>query len=113
EVGGLAIAGSGVVLALAMRRLSGRWAIAYLVPSIAVWIGLWRAGVHPALTGVVVAFVLPAAAARWAGQCLGPWVAFAIMPLFALANAAVTVHSLTLDWLTSLRLAGGVVIALV
>jgi len=40
-------------------------------------------------------------------------VVFGIMPLFALANAGVTLHGLTLDLPTTIRLAGGIVLALV
>jgi NhaA family Na+:H+ antiporter len=111
-IGGLGIAAAGTVVALLLRRAPARWAAVYLLPSIAIWIGLLQAGVHPALTGVLIGLLLPRGAARWAERRVDPWVVFGIMPLFALANAGVTVHTLTLDLPVAARLAGGIVIAL-
>jgi Na+:H+ antiporter, NhaA family len=110
---GLAIACAGVVAGLLLRVIGSRWAILYALPGAAIWIGLMRAGVHPALAGVVLGLLMPRDSAAHAEHAIRPWVVFGIMPLFALANAGVTLHGLTLDLPTTIRLAGGIVVALV
>ena len=112
EATGLAIAAAGVGGSLLLRRVDSRWAVLYALPSIAIWIGLLRAGVHPALTGVIVGLLLPGTPAHWVEQKVGPWVVLGIMPLFALANAGVRLHALTLDAPIAARLAGGIILAL-
>lgn len=68
----------------------------YLVLGIPLWLSLHSAGIHPTLTGVVVAAMLPfpkhtaspSSASAWEnGLSLG--VAFVVLPLFALCNASV------------------------
>ena len=65
----------------------------YFLIGVLLWFALLRAGIHPTLTGILLAFMLPAKGARGLNQFknlevkLHPWVAFLIMPLFALANA--------------------------
>jgi NhaA family Na+:H+ antiporter len=112
DASGLGLAAVGVVGGLLLRGLHPRWAILYVLPSVLIWVGLLRAGVHPALTGVVVGLLLPSSPAHWVERRMGPWVVFAIMPLFALANAGVTLHSLTLDVPVAVRLAGGIIAGL-
>jgi NhaA family Na+:H+ antiporter len=112
-IGGLAIAGAATVAGLLLRVIGARWLILYAVPGAAIWIGLLHAGVHPALAGVVLGLLLPRGCALSMEHAIRPWVVFGIMPLFALANAGVTLHALTLDLPTAIRLAGGIALALV
>jgi NhaA family Na+:H+ antiporter len=73
-----------------------------------VWVAVLKSGVHATVAGVLVAFTIPASRARAGGDVhhreaqplldrlehpLEPWVAFVIMPLFALANAGVRVSA--------------------
>ena len=64
-----------------------------------------KSGVHATLAGVVVALAIPLqrAGARRAARCwsssrssLHPWVAFGILPLFAFANAGVSLPGMSL-----------------
>lgn len=90
---GLAVAVCGVGLVYALRRARGL----HLVAGVVVWLGLHRAGIHPTLAGVVVGLLTPVAMASRMEVALRPWTAFAIMPLFALANAGVTLGGLEAD----------------
>ncbi|MCX2478156.1 Na+/H+ antiporter NhaA [Pedobacter sp. MC2016-15] len=64
----------------------------YLVVGIAVWLCFLLSGVHATLAGVVVAFTIPSGRLlERMEHGLHPWVAFLIMPLFALANSGISI----------------------
>jgi len=61
--GGLVIAqfllvAAGVALVLLLQAIGVRAALAYVFPGAVLWLGMLRAGVHPALAGVVLGLVL-------------------------------------------------------
>src|SRR5258708_35137153 len=86
-----------------------------------------RAGLHPALAGILLGLLTPAGSAFGRAQrdpgtrravespvarveeMLHPWVAFGIMPLFALANAGVRLEGLDLSAAAPLAAGGGIV----
>jgi NhaA family Na+:H+ antiporter len=118
--GGLALAAAGAAGAWLGHRLGiGAW-IASIVPGALVWCGLMWAGIHPALSGAIVGLLAPAAARREGVEspalrleaALHPWVAYGVMPLFALANAGVRIEGLDLGGGPSLGLAGGIALGL-
>jgi Na+:H+ antiporter, NhaA family len=133
--GGIAVAGLapvalGVLLVLALQRLGVQPALPYVLPGALVWFGMLRAGMHPTLAGVVLGLLTPATAAfgrgtRRAAQParespvvrvaarLHPWVAFGIMPLFAMANAGVSLQGLSLTAGAPLAVGSGIVLGLV
>ncbi|MBX3202729.1 MAG: Na+/H+ antiporter NhaA, partial [Labilithrix sp.] len=143
---------SGVIVALigfgcifALQRFGVRTKLAYVVPAVVAWAGIYATGVHPTIAGVIVGLLTPVRA--WLGpdgfvsglqhelerlqdeppstlsshefaatlkhvdtarreaispaesliEALHPWVAFGIMPLFALANAGVPISVDALD----------------
>jgi NhaA family Na+:H+ antiporter len=118
---GLLIAAAGVLGIVAFQRLGVRRAPLYLLPGAVVWCGMLRAGVHPAIAGVLVGLLTPARArdgrdddvpGRLQAR-LQPWVAFGIMPLFALANAGVTFAGLEAGAAGFTRVTAGVLFGLV
>lgn len=103
EPAGLAVAGAGCLLALAFQRVGVGSAWPYVIPGALVWGGLLLTGVHPTLAGVVLGLLTPVLPGHLRGyssnseppvvrvqSALHPWVAFGVMPLFALANAGVS-----------------------
>ena len=134
---GLAVAALSFAGIFAMQRFGVRSKAAYVAPSVVAWAGIYAAGIHPTIAGVLVGLITPVRA--WLGpdgfvsgvrreidhlaqagatalaprelaetlrhvdvarreamspaesliETLHPWVAFGIMPLFALANAGV------------------------
>jgi Na+:H+ antiporter, NhaA family len=98
----LALAGSAVLLLLNRR---GVMQLApYLLTGLFIWVCVLKSGVHATLAGVVVAMAIPLTG-RSPGdpspleqleESLHPWVAFAILPLFAFANAGVSLAGLSL-----------------
>jgi Na+:H+ antiporter, NhaA family len=117
---GFLIAGGGVLVVLGLRRIGVDFALAYVVPGAIVWFGLLQAGVHPTLAGVVLGLLTPVVARGRAQpavirvrEALHPWVAYAVIPLFALANAGVSVGDVDFAAAATQGVLRGVVVALV
>ena len=79
-----------------MRALGVRRILAYVPLGLFVWVATFESGIHATLAGVALALLTPAVAGRRPrrprqarNNDLHPWVNFAILPLFALANAGV------------------------
>lgn len=142
---GLLVAAVGFGGVLAMQRLGIRVKLAYVVPALVAWAGIYAAGIHPTIAGVIVGLLTPVRA--WLGsegfrvgvqkelehlserpegthashelaealrhvnvarreaqspaesliETLHPWVAYGIMPIFALANAGVSLSGARLE----------------
>ncbi len=161
QLSGLLVGAAAFAGIFAMQRLGVRSKLAYVVPSVIAWAGIYVAGIHPTIAGVLVGLVTPVRA--WLGpdgfmigvrkeldhlasatpgaltshelaetlrhvdvarreamspaesliEALHPWVAFVIMPIFALANAGVAVSSGGLDgasWQVALAVTIGLVV---
>ncbi|GAB4558345.1 MAG: Na+/H+ antiporter NhaA [Haliangiales bacterium] len=141
DISGLYAVGAGLVILYLFRNLGIRPGLLYSIPLIVIFAGLYKAGVHPTIAGVIVGMSAPVKAwlskeqflaisrnaisnfqsktelghdiaeddlipqLRWLGlasrevvapvvrlqNAFHPWVAFFIMPVFALANAGVNV----------------------
>lgn len=64
----------------------------YLFFGIILWVAILKSGVHATIGGVLLATVIPVKPLlKDLEHKLHPWVAFMIMPVFALANAGVTI----------------------
>ncbi len=98
----LALAGVGVV-GLALLNLFGvRRLAAYMLVGLFLWVCVLKSGVHATLAGVVIGLFVPLRAPqghdsplRHLEHMLHPWVAFAILPVFAFANAGVSLAGLS------------------
>lgn len=86
---------------LVLNRLKVRNLIPYLVLGVAMWYFMLNSGVHATITGVLLAFAIPfgngdkKSTSYLLQHFLHKPVAFLILPLFALANTAITLNS---DW---------------
>jgi len=100
----LALAGGSLVALLALRLFGVRHLAPYLLVGVFLWICVLKSGVHATLAGVAVAAFIPAnrkgaeaeSPLEHLEHALHPWVAFAIMPIFAFANAGVSLAGITL-----------------
>lgn len=104
----LAIAAAAIA-ALAILNVSGvRRTGLYILVGVILWTAVLKSGVHATLAGVIVGFFIPLktengkSPAKQLEHVLHPWVAFMILPLFAFANAGVSLQGVTLEGLTSL-----------
>jgi NhaA family Na+:H+ antiporter len=77
----------------------------YIVVGIILWACVLKSGVHATLAGVVLAFFIPLRAknklggspARSLEHGLHPWVSYAVLPIFAFANAGVSLKGLSVE----------------
>jgi NhaA family Na+:H+ antiporter len=119
---GVAIAAAGIAGVLLLRKLGVTAEIVYLLPGAVLWIGLLDAGLHPVLAGVVLGLLTPMTSRRagepppavWIEKLLHPWVAYLVMPLFALANAGIRLDGIDLAepalWTLASAIALGLII---
>ena len=103
----LGLAGMGIVVLFALNRLKVMRLAPYMLTAAFIWFCVLKSGVHATLAGVVVAAFIPLKAgddhspARHLEHTLHPWVAFAVLPIFAFANAGVPFSGMSLEKLTN------------
>ena len=75
----------------------------YLVLGLILWVAVLKSGIHATLAGVALAAFIPASVIKGEGlaekleHTLHSWVLFAILPIFAFANAGVEILGLSLQ----------------
>ncbi|MDF2152396.1 Na+/H+ antiporter NhaA [Vibrio sp. CAU 1672] len=81
----------------------------YMVVGLILWIAVLKSGVHATLAGVVIGFAIPLkgktsedSPLKHMEHALHPYVAFGILPLFAFANAGISLQGVSLSGLTSM-----------
>lgn len=94
--GSLGIAAAALAALLALNRSRVLGATPYLLVGLVLWASVLKSGVHATLAGVALAFFIPRKAARMLEHDLHPPVAYAILPLFAFANAGVSLAGVSL-----------------
>ena len=93
---------------LILNRLGVRRLPFYLIPGVIMWYLMFKSGIHPTISGVMLAFAIPFERGdEESPSCrlqhfLHKPVAFVIMPLFALANTGIT---FTGNWTANLATA--------
>jgi NhaA family Na+:H+ antiporter len=96
----------GFALAAGLNRMGVQRAAPYVIIGVLMWVFVLKSGVHATLAGVMIALTIPLKAKDGDDALLyklehglHPWVAFLILPIFAFANAGVSLAGLTLDTL--------------
>ncbi|MGQ0825293.1 MAG: Na+/H+ antiporter NhaA [Actinomycetota bacterium] len=116
-VGAIAI----VAAAVTVRAVGVQWVPIYVALGIGVWLALHESGVHATIAGVIMGLLAPARPDREgsmpAGErierALHPWVSLAVVPLFALSHAGVSLGADALADAVDSRIAWGVAAGLV
>ena len=101
SVTALVLGGVGVAALIALNRLDIQKPACYLIVGLFTWVCVLKSGVHATLAGVAVGLAMPLT--KHGGHslledtehALKPWVSFAIVPIFAFANAGVPLVGLT------------------
>ena len=101
----VALAGAGVATAvlIVMNLMGVTRTGAFIIVGLILWVCVLKSGVHATLAGVVTALTIPMrdskqpdhSPVKHLEHALHYWVAFAVLPLFAFANAGVPLKGLT------------------
>ena len=101
----LSLAAIGCAGLVVLNRLGVNRLAPYVLVGLFIWVCVLKSGVHATLAGVAVAAAIPMIPRRSSDSsetmvdhlqhALHPWVAFGVMPVFAFANAGVSLEDLT------------------
>ncbi len=115
----LSWAGAAIVAMFLLNRRGVRSLTPYLLLGVVIWVCVLKSGVHATLAGVVTGLMIPHGSRRddaahgeeasspleTLEHALHPWVAYAILPVFAFANAGLDLRGFSwADALTPLPL---------
>lgn len=100
----LMLAGAALIGLFALNRMGVRQLGPYLLLGLFLWVCVLKSGVHATLAGVALAFFIPVkgdnpehSPLATLEHALHGWVAFGILPLFAFANAGVSLEGMSLQ----------------
>jgi len=101
---------AGLILVLGVLNRAGVMRpAAYILIGFLLWVAVLKSGVHATLAGVVLAMFIPLrvpdqsrsltpeSPLRHLEHTLHPWVAFGVLPIFAFANAGVSIVGLSVS----------------
>lgn len=98
----LALAGVAIVTLVVLNLAGCTRIAAYILVGVFLWVCVLKSGVHATLAGIVVGLAVPlgdrndrSGPLHRLEHGLHPWVAFGILPVFALANAGVSLAGLS------------------
>ena len=101
----LLAAGGGALVLAALNRARVAAIGPYVIVGLVIWVCVLKSGIHATLAGVVTAMAIPlrdrvgGSPLETAEHALHPWVAFAVLPMFAFANAGVALQGVSLTTL--------------
>lgn len=101
----LVVAAAATAMLFVFNRLKITNYGPYFLVGFVLWAALFNAGVHPTIGGVIMGFMIPISDEENPKNCplenlehmIKPWVTFAILPVFAFANAGVSFAGMGLD----------------
>lgn len=114
-----------IALALLLRMRNVERVILYLLCGAMLWYCLYRSGVHPTLAGVIMGLLTPAKRQKleasgesptwieWLERKVHPFSSLLVIPLFALANAGVSLSASNLSVALDSKVAWGIFLGLV
>jgi Na+:H+ antiporter, NhaA family len=104
----LILAAIGVAGLIGLNLLKVRDLSPYVVVAAFTWVCVLKSGVHATLAGVALGFALPLirdekgeSPLERTEHALRPWVSYAIVPMFAFANAGVSLAGVSIAKLTA------------
>ena len=113
----LAVVAGAFAVLLVLNRAGVQVLTPYVVVGAVLWAAMAKSGVHATIAGVLLGMTIPATGTRTSPlrrleHALHPWVAYGIMPVFALANAGVTVPAGQVGAILASPIALGIVLGL-
>ena len=120
---------AAVALILALKKMNVTLIFTYILCGLLLWYGLYRTGVHPTLTGVILGLLTPSRVKEdsdlediddgsisyieYLEAKLHPYSSLIIVPIFAMANTGVVITEDSLRAATSSVIAWGIFVGLV
>ncbi|MFJ2385733.1 Na+/H+ antiporter NhaA [Pseudomonas koreensis] len=103
----LGLAATCIAALVAMNRLGVVKLGPYMIIGLILWVCVLKSGVHATLAGVTLAFCIPLRTRNaepsplvTLEHALHPWVAYGILPLFAFANAGLSLSGVSVESFT-------------
>ncbi|MHC8304592.1 Na+/H+ antiporter NhaA [Pseudomonas sp. PB3P13] len=103
----LALAAACIAALIGMNRFGVIKLGPYMIIGTILWVCVLKSGVHATLAGVTLAFCIPLRTKNAEPSpllslehALHPWVAYGILPLFAFANAGLSLSGVTMESFT-------------
>jgi NhaA family Na+:H+ antiporter len=98
----LAFLGLGVTAIMNWRNVTNL--TLYLLVGLFIWVCVLKSGIHPTLAGVALGLMMPIKIKNKGGEApsiklehlLHPWVSFLILPIFAFANAGISLAGISI-----------------
>ncbi len=103
SVASLCVAGGAIAVLALLNRFGVRNLSVYMLVGMVLWVAVLKSGVHATLAGVILGFFIPLekqnghSPAIHLAHSLAPWVSWVILPLFAFANAGVSLTGVSLN----------------
>jgi Na+:H+ antiporter, NhaA family len=101
----LGAAGIALLALVALNRARVERVDVYVVVGLVLWVCVLKSGVHATLAGVLTALAIPLHSAAGGSplqrleHALHPWVTFLVLPMFAFANAGVSLAGVSWETL--------------
>lgn len=95
--GALPVAAGALLALTCLTLMKVQRVTPYALFGLVLWASVLKSGVHATLAGVALAFFIPRAPARRLEEDLHPLVAFGILPVFAFANAGVSLAGVSMQ----------------
>lgn len=107
-----------IVLLILVNKLKVKNSVVFIFLGILLWLAFLKSGLHATIAGVILGMTIPINQNRKESMLhhiehtLTPWVSFGIMPVFALANAGVSVELSRIGDIISSPLSLGIITGL-
>lgn len=101
----LILAGLGILGLFILNKFKVSRSAAYILVGVFIWVCVLKSGVHATLAGVITGLFIPLRSVHDINlspsknliHSLHPWVAFGILPLFAFANAGISLEGFNFE----------------
>lgn len=96
-----------IAVLIVLNRMQVSSLFAYVIVGVVLWASVLKSGVHATLAGVIIGFCIPLKGKNGETpledfeHMLAPWCSFVILPLFAFANAGVSLTGMSWSTLVS------------
>lgn len=92
----LGLGGACILLLITLNVMHIKNLVHYFMVGSLLWLCMFIAGIHPTISGVIVALAMPMSIRDTIHKKLFFWVSFIILPIFALTNAGIPLTNISI-----------------